>query len=304
MKKAFTFLLIVNSLWSFSQRINLYQYVLISEKYDFQNTAHEYELNKLLKCQLEEYGFTVFYKNDPAVQNPIDPCLFLKANVINKSNIFLFKLLVEFRDCNNAIVLQTEVGGSKEKDRYDAFNEALDGALKSDRLSIYKFEGIAMPILLKDTNEILENPTALQAKNEPTNPQISTSENTSTSLNKATNLSVETSSSTAQNSDLPEKTVVSSQDLEGITNTSLSEIKEKKIGEMVLYAQDIDDGFQLVDTTPKIILKMTKTVQPNYFNANKDDKYGVIFLKENEWFFEYYTNGNLVVEKLNLRFPK
>lgn len=327
MKKALLIFLSLSSIFSSAQRINYYQYVLISDHYSFQNKPHEYELNKLLKCQLEEYGFKVFYDKDPAVHNPVDPCLFLKANIVNKSNIFLFKLLVEFTDCNNAVVLQTEVGGSKEPDRYDAFNEALDGALKSIMLSKYEFEGVPMEIILKDDQDASDrvalaklavDKSYQESKNNPIAANTSGQANVQSKQKPKANLkqvynkkklvAVNTTAvkikpePISSVSTTPEKISPKDKVADEIA-PKIEEIKEKKIGEMLLYAQAIEDGYQLVDTTPKIILKLTKTIQPNYFNANVDDKYGVVFMKKNEWVFEYYTNGNLVSEKLNLRFP-
>ena len=69
-----------------------------------------------------------------------------------------------------------------------------------------------------------------------------------------------------------------------------------------LFAQPIANGYQLVDTTPKVIAKMYKTSQQDYFTAQGDNKNGVIFKKGNDWFFEYYLNDKLVSEKLNIKF--
>lgn len=69
-----------------------------------------------------------------------------------------------------------------------------------------------------------------------------------------------------------------------------------------LFAQAISNGFQLVDTTPKVVLKMFKTSQADYYTAVSDDRNGVVFKKNNEWFFEYYENDKLVSEKLDIKF--
>ncbi|AWH83830.1 hypothetical protein HYN59_01280 [Flavobacterium album] len=69
-----------------------------------------------------------------------------------------------------------------------------------------------------------------------------------------------------------------------------------------LFAQPIANGYQLVDMTPKVVLKMYKTSQPDNFTAQGEGKNGVVFKKGNEWFFEYYQNEKLVSEKLNIKF--
>ena len=70
----------------------------------------------------------------------------------------------------------------------------------------------------------------------------------------------------------------------------------------VLFAQPTPNGYQLVDTTPKVVLKLTKTSQPDYFLANADGKQGVVYLKDGDWFFDYYLSDQLISEKLNLKF--
>jgi hypothetical protein len=72
--------------------------------------------------------------------------------------------------------------------------------------------------------------------------------------------------------------------------------------ESQLFAQPITNGYQLVDTTPKVVVKMYKTSQQDYYTAQGDNKNGVIFKKGNDWFFEYYLNDKLVSEKLNIKF--
>ena len=75
-----------------------------------------------------------------------------------------------------------------------------------------------------------------------------------------------------------------------------------KINPNQLFAQAISNGFQLVDTTPKVVLKMFKTSQADYYTAVSDAKNGVVFKKNNEWFFEYYENDKLISEKLDIKF--
>lgn len=69
-----------------------------------------------------------------------------------------------------------------------------------------------------------------------------------------------------------------------------------------LFAQPISNGFQLVDDTPKIVLKLTKTSQPNYFMAAAENKQGVVYSKNGEWYFDYYKDEKLISEKLNIKF--
>lgn len=70
----------------------------------------------------------------------------------------------------------------------------------------------------------------------------------------------------------------------------------------LLYAQVTPTGYQLIDSTPKVVMKLMKTSQPNSFIAIKDGIQGSLILKENQWYFEYYQNDKLVSEKVNVKF--
>jgi hypothetical protein len=70
----------------------------------------------------------------------------------------------------------------------------------------------------------------------------------------------------------------------------------------ILYAQPNATGFQLIDTTPKVVMKLFKTSNPNTFSAVKGSIQGVLLMKENQWFFEYYQEDKLISEKVNVKF--
>ena len=76
----------------------------------------------------------------------------------------------------------------------------------------------------------------------------------------------------------------------------------KKTNDLVLFAQPIENGFQLIDSTPKVIMKIYKTSSPICFIANKNNIQGVLISKENQWFFEYISNSKLVSEKVEVKF--
>lgn len=69
-----------------------------------------------------------------------------------------------------------------------------------------------------------------------------------------------------------------------------------------LYAQPVPNGFQLVDTTPKVVMKVFKTSSANCFIADKEGVNGVLIMKDGQWFFESYKNDQLVSEKIAVKF--
>jgi hypothetical protein len=69
-----------------------------------------------------------------------------------------------------------------------------------------------------------------------------------------------------------------------------------------LYAQATANGYQLIDTTPKIVLTLLRSSVPDYFIAVKGDVHGIVLKKSGEWFFEYYSDSKLMAEKLLIKF--
>jgi len=71
----------------------------------------------------------------------------------------------------------------------------------------------------------------------------------------------------------------------------------------LLYAQPTESGYQLIDKTPKVVMKLFKTSQSNVFIASKDNVQGSLILKEDgNWYFESYQNDKLVSEKITVKF--
>lgn len=84
--------------------------------------------------------------------------------------------------------------------------------------------------------------------------------------------------------------------LTAATPATLAENKD------VLYAQANANGYQLIDTSPKKIMTLLKTSQPDNFIADDGVAKGIVFRKNGEWFFEYYKDDKLVSQKLNIKF--
>jgi len=72
--------------------------------------------------------------------------------------------------------------------------------------------------------------------------------------------------------------------------------------ENALYAQQIPNGFQLVDNTPKILFVLQNTNKKDTYLAQKGNQNGIVFQKEGHWFFEYYQGDKLISEKINIKF--
>lgn len=69
-----------------------------------------------------------------------------------------------------------------------------------------------------------------------------------------------------------------------------------------LYAQPIANGFQLINTEPKVVLTLWSTTVADFFIANNATAQGIVFKRNGDWFFEYYQNNQLKTEKLLIKF--
>jgi hypothetical protein len=70
----------------------------------------------------------------------------------------------------------------------------------------------------------------------------------------------------------------------------------------VLFAQPMVNGFQLVDSSPKVIMKIFKTSNASCYIAEKGTIKGVLVSELNQWFFEYYQDNKLISEKVLVKF--
>jgi len=77
---------------------------------------------------------------------------------------------------------------------------------------------------------------------------------------------------------------------------------ESKSNTPFFFAQPTANGYQVVDNEPKVIMRLYNTSQKNVFMADKNGVNGLVILNSGQWIFEYYNNGNLVSETINLKF--
>lgn len=92
------------------------------------------------------------------------------------------------------------------------------------------------------------------------------------------------------------KAMQATQPAPGASPTTVAENKD------VLYAQANVNGYQLIDTSPKKVMTLLKTSQPDNFIADNGVEKGIVFRKNGEWFFEYYKDDKLVSQKLTIKF--
>lgn len=133
-KKISLFLALLMSISLFSQKTTLdkYQYIIVSDKFDYLKKVDEYQTSSLTKFLLKKKGFKVFLSNEKLPKELIENrCLSLFAAVKDESSMFSTKSSIEIKDCYNKILYTSETGKSKFKEYKKAYQEAIRRAFDS-----------------------------------------------------------------------------------------------------------------------------------------------------------------------------
>lgn len=130
MKNIFTFLSIILFAIIKSQTIADYKYVMVpSEFADFKENR-SYGLNVMLERSLRGKKYTVLSetKTNWPSDALTDPCKVLTAEVLNDKSMFRNKVILQFKNCNNNVILEQK-GLSMIKEFETGFQDALKQAL-------------------------------------------------------------------------------------------------------------------------------------------------------------------------------
>ena len=221
MKKILVLLIALFSIISFAQKK---QIILISSKFDFQKEKNSYNINNMLKAILTSNNYEVYF--DDAVfplEIAQNRCNALTGVLVDNSNLFLTKVKLQIKDCQNNLLFETAEVKSREKNIQDGFIEVIK--LLSPEIKKYK------PAVFKNKD-----------------------------------------------------VVVPSSEIIATTNLKYQII-------------EIANGYAIMDATPKVVLQIYKTTNPNVFIADKFGMKGIYTKLENKGIFEYYLNDKLVVEE-------
>ncbi len=252
-------LLLITNIFAQSN-LNEYQFVVVPKKYDFLKENDKYQLNSLTKFLLEKENFMVFFDDNLPGDIANKGCSGLSVNVLDNGNMLKTKLIVELKNCNNKIVFTSKEGVSKNKDYKKGYHEALRDAFQSLKAINYTYK----PKLVEQ--EVVE----VKPKVEPV---------------VAIPVLKET----------PIGEVVSKP-------KELKPIKEKPMMEQnapsnILYAQAINNGFQVVDSTPKVVMILVSTPKQDVFIVKGED--AIVYKEDGFW---YKSKNTASTETLNIKF--
>lgn len=146
MKKILALLIALFSIISFAQKK---QVILISSKFDFQKEKNSYNINNMLKAILTSNNYEVYF--DDAVL-PIEiaqnRCNALTGVLVDNSNLFLTKVKLQIKDCQNNLLFETAEVKSREKNIQDGFIEViklLSPEIKKYKPAVFKNKDVVVP---------------------------------------------------------------------------------------------------------------------------------------------------------------
>ncbi len=251
--------------------INDYKYIIVPIKYDFQKSDDIYQLNSLTKFLFNKAGFQAYLSNEEYPKDLRENgCLALTAKLNNNSSMMTTKMNFDLTDCSNKVVYSSIEAKSKKKEYKTAYYESIRGTFEDIEAQNYSYK---QPIDALATSIIV-----VEKVKDNTEDKV---------VANAAKIVIPVSATAIIVKNEPE-------------NKSKKDIVEKVDGKNVLYAQPNENGFQLVDSTPKVIYILQKTNVKDVYLVK--DNSGIVYRVNGIWKLEYYDNGILVSKELNLKF--
>lgn len=258
--------------------LNEYKYVIVPNKFEFLKEADQYRLNSLTQYLFQKNGFIAVMEEDKLPEEIVkNSCLALKADVLSNSGMFKTKLKVELKNCNGEVVYTSLEGTSREKKYAVAYNNAIRSAFNSFKDLNYKYEPNEKTLAMaeaetkkeEEIKRLKEEIKSLKAVEE----KVKVVEQVKTEVKKPIEKEVE------------------------------KEIKKdniKTFSKDVLYAQPTNTGFQLVDTTPKVVYTLYASGQEHIFIVKGRD--AVIYKVDTGWVIAEQKGNRLEKKNLNIKF--
>lgn len=285
----FSFLILAH-FTSFSQNsVNDYKYIIIPNRFDFLKEKDQYQINSIAKFLFNKYGYTAFMQDEKLPEDLYsNKCLGLTADVVKQSAFLQTKLRIDLIDCNGNIIESSKIGQTREKEYAKAYNIALRNAFETFQYSGYKY---------KPNAEILAKSTS----NATSSSNVNEQEEITRLKEEIKSLKDDKVEATAV---IPATTaVVVSKEInkeEVPKEKAASKLDTKELKSTVLYAQAIENGFQVVDSTPKVVMILLPTGAKDVFSVK--DKNAIVFKKDNQWIYSENDGKDVKESILQLKF--
>ena len=188
--------------------------------------------------------------------------------------MFITKLKIELVNCNNEVIFTSKEGKSKEKDYKKAYHEALRNAFQSISELNYSYDpNVKIQDKAKQVEEVIQEPELIEEI-------IVKTEKVEITEDLTENESIVGGELLDEEKSVSEAPVDSTEDL--------------------LYAQATPIGYQLVDSTPKVVYVLLRSSREDVFILKNRD--GILLKSNEKWFVEYYDDDHLIKKELKIKF--
>lgn len=259
--------------------VNSYKYIIVPLQYKFLKGENKYRLNTLTKQLFLKSGYEVYYDKQLIPADLFeDRCLAMYADVNEIDRGFrITNLEIELRDCKGELILKSDIGRSGINNHEKRFTTALRNAYDtfSDRL------------FYQET-----------AKSTSTEEKVVDNKTSDKPLVKSdVTLDVyENSKKVVETKDTNEKEAESTTEITAGEQETVEEASDNEI----LYAQEVDNGYQLVNSESKVVMVLLKTGLDDVFNVKGND--AIIFKKDGVWMYSENKENGVKLKPLNIKF--
>lgn len=293
--------------------LNEYKYIVVPKRFDGFKKENQHQTSTYIKYMFSKKGFATVYDDNLPTDLASNRCLGLYVDLINNSSMFTTKTALELKDCNNQEVFLTQEGKSKKKDYKDAFTEAISKAFGSFDTLNYVYEpkedAKQEPLTVSFKNDVKtldEKPEATKDQ-DPMVAQIATEEIQSYEDRRPVETDYKKANTMEENNRIAQQATKEEQSFKNMEPVQTDygkapTVSASKLTSETLYAQTLPNGYQLIDSTPKIQLKIFKSSMPNVYIAKADGRDGVVYSSDGKWFFEYHEGDKIIKEELRIKF--
>lgn len=259
--------------------VNSYKYIIVPLQYKFLKGENKYRLNTLTKHLFLKSGYEVYYDKQLIPADLFeDRCLAMYADVNEIDRGFrITNLEIELRDCKGELILKSDIGRSGINNHEKRFTTALRNAYDtfSDRL------------FYQET-----------AKSTSTEEKVVDNKTSDKPLVKSdVTLDVyENSKKVVETKDTNEKEAESTTEITAGEQETVEEASDNEI----LYVQEVDNGYQLVNSESKVVMVLLKTGLDDVFNVKGND--AIIFKKDGVWMYSENKENGVKLKPLNIKF--
>ncbi|WP_430412011.1 hypothetical protein [Kordia sp.] len=250
----------------FSQKLDNYKYVVIPYEFEFLKKHDQYRVNSLVRFLFKKEGFHALYNSETFPQDLADDrCLALYIDIDDASGMFVTKTKIILRDCSNQIILETQEGKSRIKAYEKAYNESLRIAFADVKAQNYSYKPAKIKKVIEPVKEVITE--AVTEKIEEVKQEVTP----------------------------PVKEMVTIKEVKTVETMPVTKVKAG-----VLYAQPLENGYQLVDSTPKVVMILLKTNIPNVYLVKGKD--AIVYKENGKWMLSNVTMSGNQVSGLNVKF--